>query len=68
MNIIHIETLPGYDRELEEMSQIEFDKFVAASDRRSQRRAFQAFAGLTSRRSPEFVTSYERALGIEVAA
>ena len=68
MNSIQIETLNGYDRELEKLRKNEFDKFVAASDRRTQRRAFQTFAGLTSRRSPEFITAYEQALGIEVAA
>ncbi len=67
MDIIHIEWLPGYDDELETMRRIEFDKFLSASTRQSKRRAFRAFAGLTSQRNPTFISAYERALGIEVA-
>lgn len=66
MNSIQIEALDGYNREIEAMRQIEFDKFLSAKTRRSKRRAFRTFAGLTSQRSPEFITAYERALGIEV--
>ena len=67
MSIIHIEKLPSYDRKLEEMRQIEFKKFLSASTSQSKRRAFRSFAGLTSRRSPEFIAAYEQAIGIEVA-
>ena len=67
MTSIQIETLNGYDRNLEEMRQIEFDKFLSADDRQAKRRAFRSFAGLTSRRSPEFIAAYEQAIGIEVA-
>ena len=68
MNIIHIEKLPGYDGELEEMRQIEFDKFLSANDRQTKRKAFRAFAGLTLQRNPVFKSAYDLARGIEVAA
>jgi len=67
MSSISIDTLEGYDKELETLRKVEFDKFLSASTRQSKRRAFRAFAGLTSQRNPTFISAYERALGIEVA-
>ena len=67
MNSIQIEALDGYNREIEAMRQIEFDKFLSAKTRQSKQRAFRRFAELTSQRSPVFITAYERAQGIEVA-
>ena len=66
MSSIQLETLNGYNGELEKLRQIEFDKFLSAKTQQSKRRAFRAFAELTSKRSSIFITAYERANGIAV--
>jgi len=67
MRSISIDTLEGYDKELETLRQVEFDKFLSADTRDSKRRAFRAFAGLTLQRNPVFTSAIDRARGIEVA-
>ena len=66
MSSISIDTLEGYDKELETLREIEFDKFLSADTRDSKRRAFRAFAGLTLQRNPVFTSAYEHAHGLEV--
>ena len=64
MTIISIETLQGYDEEIETARQEKFDEFTLAKGPAKKRRAFESLASLTALRSSTFVANYERALGL----
>ncbi len=64
MNIIQLNTLRGYDKDLELARQGKFDLFNIATDKKTKRSALESLASLTALRSPVFVAEYERALGL----
>ncbi len=64
INILQKEALEGYDHQLESARQARFDEFMTANDIEAKQDAFQSLAHLTALRSPTFVASYERALGL----
>jgi len=65
MNIIPIEALPGYDKELEQQREAAFDAFMKAEDNETKRELFFEFASVTSSRSAAFIAALDRALGFQ---
>ena len=61
---IQINSLEGYDHQLESKRQVKFREFFASSDANKKRKALKGVASLTALRSATFVTEYEKALGI----
>ena len=64
MHIVQLNTLQGYDKDLELARQEKFDLFNMATDKATKRSALKSHASLTAMRSPDFVAEYERALGL----
>ena len=59
MSIIPIEALPGYDKELEQQREAEFDAFMKAKDNDTKRHHFNLFAALTELRNPLLVNALD---------
>ena len=57
--------LKGYNPLIEAARDAAFADFEAAKSREGQRKALSRLARLTQRRSPKFIESYEKALGID---
>ena len=66
--IVQLDQLQGYNHELESARHARFDEFMTANDIEQKRKAFDGLAELTAMRSPIFIASYERALGLREVA
>ena len=62
--IIQINSLDGYDHQLESKRQVKFREFLSSYDANRRKRALKGVASLTALRSATFISEYEKAFGI----